>query len=128
MEPNPSSVTLQEVLNLSRKVGGFFGSFDRFDTELNQYLKKERTTKILVVVSFEKAYYEKDINDFGVIHINSWGELFVERMRSPIKLEAFIKKSCEGRWKPEVNYYVQRNSTYYEKIIERTKRIIFSML
>lgn len=126
MEPNPSSVTLQEVLNLGRKIGDFFGSFDRFDVELDQYLKKERTGKILVVVSFEKAYYEKDINDFGVIHINSWGELFVERMRSPRKLETFIKKSCEGRWKPEVNYYVQRNSTYYEKIIERTKRIIFS--
>ena len=128
MEPNPSSVTLQEVLNLGRKIGDFFGSFDRFDVELDQYLKKERTAKILVVVSFERAYYEKDINDFGVIHINSWGELFVKRMRSPRKLEAFIKKSCEGRWKPEVNYYVQRNSTYYEKIIERTKRIIFSTL
>ena len=128
MEPNPSSVTLQEVLNLSRKVSEFFGTFDRFDVELSQYLKKDRMAKILVVVSFEKAYYEKDINDFGIIHINSWGELFVERIKSPRKLEAFIKKACEGRWKPEVNYYVQRNSTYYEKIIERTKRIIFSML
>ncbi len=128
MEPNPSSVTLQEVLNLGRKVGDFFGIFDRFDVELDQYLKKERTVKILIVVSFEKAYYEKDINDFGIIYINSWGELFVERMKSPRKLEVFIRKTCESRWKPEINYYVQRNSTYYEKIIERTKRIIFSNL
>jgi adenylate cyclase, class 1 len=128
MEPNPSSVTLQEVLNLGRKIQEFFGIFDRFDVELSSYLKKDRILKIMVAVSFEKAYYEKDINDFGVIFINSWGELFVERIHSPRKLEAFIKKTREGRWQPEINYYVQRNSTYYEKIIERTKRIIFSTL
>ncbi len=128
MEPNPSSVTLQEVLNLGRKIGDFFGTFDRFDVELSQYLKKDRLVKLLVAVSFEKAFYEKDINDFGLIYINSWGELFVQRINSPRKLEAFIRKAQAGRWHPEINYYVQRNSTYYEKIIERTKRIIFSRM
>jgi hypothetical protein len=128
MEPNPSSVTLQEVLNLGKKINDFLGIYDRFEVELSQYLERERTSKILVVVSFEKAYYEKDINDFCVIHINSWGEMFVQRMNSPKKLEAFIQKACTGRWQPEINYYVQRNSTYYEKIIDRTKRIIFAPL
>ncbi len=127
MEPNPSNVTLQEVLNLGKKIGDFLGTFDRFEVELSQYLERERTSKILVVVSFENAYYEKDINDFCVIHINNWGELFVERIRSPKKLESFIRQACVGRWQPEINYYVQRNSTYYEKIIDRTKRIIFSL-
>ena len=128
MEPNPSNVTLQEVLNLGRKINDFMGTYDRIEVELSQYLEKERTTKILVVVSFENAYYEKDINDFCVIHSNSWGELFVRRIHSPKKLEAFIRRACAGRWQPEINYYVQRNSTYYEKIIDRTKRIIFSWL
>jgi adenylate cyclase class 1 len=126
MEPNASSVTLQEVLNLGKKIIDFIGIFDNFEVGLTQYLERERTSRILVVVSFEKAYYEKDINDFCVIHINSWGELFVERFQSPKKLESFIKKACTSRWKPEINYYVQRNSTYYEKIIDRTKQIIFS--
>jgi adenylate cyclase class 1 len=128
MEPNPSSVTLQEVLNLGRKINDFLGTFERFEVELSKYLERERTTKILVVVSFENAYFEKDINDFCVIHCNSWGELFVQRIHSPKKLEAFIRKTCAGRWQPEINYYVQRNSTYYEKIIDRTKRIIFTNL
>lgn len=128
MEPNASSVTLQEILNLCRKIIDFLGTFESFDVDLTKYLERERTSKILVVVSFEKAYYEKDINDFCIIYINSWGELFVERFRSPKKLETFIKKTCSGRWQPEINYYVQRNSTYYEKIIDRTKQIIFSNL
>jgi len=126
MEPNPSSVTLQEVLNLGKKIIDFIGTFESFEVDLSQYLERERTSKILVVVSFENAYHEKDINDFCVIHINSWGELFVERIHSPKKLESFIRKACSGRWQPEINYYVQRNSTYYEKIIDRTKQIIFS--
>jgi adenylate cyclase class 1 len=128
MEPNASSVTLQEVLNLGKKISDFLGTFDTFEVELSQYLERERTSKILVVVSFEKAYYEKDINDFCIIHINNWGELFVQRMRSPKKLETYVNQACVGRWQPAINYYVQRNSTYYEKIIDRTKRIIFSKL
>lgn len=126
MEPNPSSVTLQEILNLGRKMEEFFGTFGALEVDLSQYLKKEYMVKMLVVVSFEKAYYEKDINDFGVIYKNSWGELFVERFSSPRMLEAFIRKNQKGQWKIETNYYVQRNSTYYEKIIERTKRIVSS--
>jgi adenylate cyclase class 1 len=128
MEPNASSVTLQEVLNLGKKIIDFIGTFERFEVELSKYLERERTSKILVVVSFENAYYEKDINDFCLIHINSWGELFVKRINSPKKLESFIKNACSGRWQPEINYYVQRNSTYYEKIIDRTKQIIFGNL
>ncbi|MBW2370170.1 MAG: class I adenylate cyclase [Deltaproteobacteria bacterium] len=126
MEPNASSVTLQEILNLSRKLSRFMGALSAFDDELSLYLKKERIVKLLVVVSFERAYYEKNINDFGVIYLNSWGELFVRRFNSPRKLETFIKNAQQGRRQIETNYYVQRNSTYYEKMIERTKRIIFS--
>lgn len=128
MEPNPASVTIQEVLNLGRKINDFLGAYDRLEVEFSKYLERERTSKILVVVSFERAYDEKDINDFCVIHINNWGEMFVERMNSPRKLESFFQKVCTGRWLPEINYYVQRNSTYYEKIINRTKRLIFSQL
>ncbi len=126
MEPNPSSVTLQEILNLGRKMEEFFGTFDALEVDLSQYLKKEKTVKLLVAVSFEKAYYEKDINDFGIIYKNSWGELFVENYNSPRRLEAFIKKNEQQSRPIETNFYVQRNSTYYEKIIERTKRIMSS--
>ena len=104
----------------------FLGNFGGLEVDVSQYLKKEYMVKLLIVVSFEKAYYEKDINDFGIIYKNSWGELFVERYSSPRKLEAFCRKNQQGRWQIETNYYVQRNSTYYEKIIERTKRIVSS--
>jgi adenylate cyclase, class 1 len=126
MEPNPSSVTLQEINNLGRKMRDCLGICDISGIDHAMFLKDEHMVKLLLVVSFEKSPWEKDINDFGVIYKNSWGELFVNRFKSPRKLESFLKKAALDKWFVETGYYVQRNSTYYEKIIERLKKIIMS--
>jgi adenylate cyclase, class 1 len=124
MEPNASSVTLQEVINLGKKMNELLGTFDIFSIDFAHYLKKVHVVKALVIVSFEKSPWEKDINDFTVIYKNNWGELFVQRFNSPHKLEGFFKEARSNSEHIEINYYVQRNSTYFEKIIERTKKII----
>jgi len=128
MEPNPSNVTLQEIVNLGRKLGEFFGTFDTQDIELARYLKKEHLTKLLVVISFENFYWEKNINDFGVLYKNSWGELYARQLSSARELERFLKGAKHPSLGIETSYYLQRNSTYYEKIIERTKQVILSSL
>jgi adenylate cyclase class 1 len=126
MEPNSSNVTMQEIVNLGRKMKEFIGTFENQDVPLHQYIQKERLSKLLVVISFEKFYWEKDINDFGVLYNNSWGELYVKRCTSARELEAFLRKARQPALGSETSYYLQRNSTYYEKIIERTKQVILS--
>jgi adenylate cyclase, class 1 len=128
MEPNPSNVTMQEIVNLGRKAGEFLGTFDTQDIELSRYLKKEQLTKLLVVISFENFYWEKNINDFGVLYKNSWGELYARQLSSARELESFLRRVKQPSLGIETAYYLQRNSTYYEKIIERTKEVILSAL
>ncbi len=127
MEPNPSNVTLQEIINLGIKMKSFFGTSNIKEIEFSNFINKERVTKLAVIVSFENPYWEKDINDFGVIYKNNWGELFFKRFRSKLKLETFIKQEIRTEESFETTYYVQRNCTYYEKIIERTRKIISAM-
>lgn len=122
MEPNTSSVTLQEIINLSEKIKDLFGTCDVTERDADVFLKAERFTKMLVVISFEKNPYEKDINDLAVIYANAWGELYVRRFHSPFTLNAFMRQHRLGNSGLEVHYYLQRNASYYEKIIERTKR------
>ncbi|MFH0725880.1 MAG: class I adenylate cyclase [Pseudomonadota bacterium] len=126
MEPNPSNVTMQEIVNLGRKMKEFIGTFENQDIALHQYIQKARLSKLLVVISFENFYWEKDINDFGILYNNSWGELYVKRCTSARELESFLKKARQPALGSEPSYYLQRNSTYYEKIIERTKQVILS--
>ncbi|MFZ5570793.1 MAG: class I adenylate cyclase [Thermodesulfobacteriota bacterium] len=127
MEPNPSQVTLQEIINLGRKMTDFIGRSMISENEFSHYLNKELLTKLMVVVSFEQSPWEKNINDFRVVYKNNWGELFVRRFSSHHKLNAFLSSWGE-RHSIDTTYYLQRNSSYYEKIIERTKNILFPAL
>ncbi len=125
MEPNASQVTLQEIINLGRKIQDFLGSSLISENEFSHYLKQEMITKMLVIVSFEESPWEKDINNFRVVYKNNWGELFMRRFHSQHKLNIFFSAWGDERHAIEVSYYLQRNSSYYEKIIERTKQILF---
>ncbi len=128
MKPNHSSVTLQEIINLGICIRNQFGNYTILQNELSDYIEKEKVVKLLVVLSFEHSPWEKNINDFCVIYKNNWGELFVKKIKSSFKLAAFIKKINHKYRNTEINYYLQRNCTFYEKIIERTKKLIFLSL
>lgn len=128
MEPNPSNVTMQEIANLGRKMNEFIGTFSNQDTQLSKYIQKEQLTKLLVIISFERSYWEKDINNFGVLYKNSWGELFLRQFTSARELERFLRNARQPSLGFEIAYYLQRNSSYYEKIIDRTKHVILSSL
>ncbi|MBW1961436.1 MAG: class I adenylate cyclase [Deltaproteobacteria bacterium] len=127
MEPNSSSVTLKEIINLGNKMKRFFGKSNVSEIEFSYFLKKPTITKLLIVVSFEKSPWEKDVNDFAFVYKNTWGELFVKRFDTQQKLKSFIKTIGRDADRAETSFYVQRNSASYEKIIARTRKIL-SML
>ena len=124
MMPNATSVTLQEINSLGTRIMEIFGVHDVSSIDFDYYLEPEKVIKMLIVVSFEGHTQSKDVNDLCVIYKNHWGELFVSRFNDPVKFREFVQEKVEIFRQTETYYYIQRNSLYYEKIIERTKTIV----
>ncbi|MCG6534572.1 MAG: class I adenylate cyclase [Syntrophales bacterium LBB04] len=124
MKPNPTSLTINEITNLAKKIKGTFNSFDVSEIDFNNFLEPEKATKMLVVISFDESHHAKDINDLCVIYCNHWGELFVKRFNSLEKLKEFVSEGGSKFSQVDISYYIQRSSYAYEKIIERTKKVV----
>lgn len=128
MLPNQTAVTMQEIINLSRKIKDFFGSFDISGVHFANFLQKETITKMLLIFSFENQKMNTDIQDYCIIYKNNWEELFVRRFTSIEKMKSFLENIGKTSSNVETHYYIQRNNVYYEKIIERTKNMVTQML
>jgi len=128
MSPNPTPVTVQEIMNLARRMGEIFGAYDITTIDFGNFLKSERITKIMVIVSFEGARNENDLIDFFILYQNSWGELFEKKIGSTNHFKDYFETNREKFSYADVYYYVQRNSRHYEKIIERSKRSFGQMI
>jgi len=124
INPNPTPVTLNEIMSLAKRIREIFGVFDITTVDFDNFLKRERTMKILIVVSFGRLPGKDGVIDFCVLYQNNWGELFEKKIGSPDQLKNFFDAHRVMFAHAEVNYYIQRSSQYYEKIIERTKRTI----
>ena len=128
MLPNQTAVTIQEIINLGKKISDVFGDYDITGVHFANFLQEEKITKMLFVISFESDRMNMDISDFVVIYKNNWEELFVRRFSTSEKLKAFFDKVRKISRQLETNYYIRRNNIYYEKIIERTKNLVTKML
>ena len=128
MTPNPTPVTLQEINNLAKRIRDIFGVFDITGIDFHHCLESEKVTKMLIVVNFDTPGHAKDIDDICAIYGNHWGELFFRRFGSPEQLRAFMDAGGGIFDRTSVHVYVQRNSLYYEKIIERVKNLISQAL
>jgi adenylate cyclase, class 1 len=128
MLPNQTAVTIQEIINLGKKIRDYFGSFDISNVHFGNFLQKETILKMLLVVSFENQKMSMDIHDFCIIYKNNWEELFVHRFDSAEKMKVFWVNTAKTSPNLEIHYYIQRNNKYYEKIIERTKYMVTQLL
>jgi hypothetical protein len=128
MLPNQTQVTIQEIINLGRKMKDVFGCCDITGVHFGNFLQEEKITKILFVFSFENMRMNAEINDFCVIYKNNWEEMFVRRFLSIDALKSFLAKVSKASRNMETSYYIQRTNVYYEKIIERTKNMVTRIL
>jgi adenylate cyclase, class 1 len=129
MEYNPTAVTIQEIINLSKVIHDTFGSHDVAAIDFANFMEPEQIVKALAVLSFEGSPYKKNINDLHFLYQNHWGELFVCLFRTHEELQAFVQAIIARQSvMPEIRYYIQRNSHYYEKDIERTKRAVLQAI
>ncbi len=128
MRPNPSNITLQEVLNLGKKITQFFGSYGSQQVNYNSYLQTEIIDKMLVIVGLEQSPWDSKNRGVRVVYANGWGELFVRRFKTLKEYESFSREASSGDHRVETAYHVVRNATSYEKIIERTKQDLMPSL
>jgi adenylate cyclase, class 1 len=128
MLPNPTSVTMQEITNLCGRIRDIFGINNITAVDFGNFLEEEQVRKALVVVSFEQETESTELNDLCLIYLNNWGELFIRRFPGAATFKGFFKRLCIHSSPPELHYYIQRSSLYYEKIIERTKRLVAEIL
>ena len=128
MRPNPSSITLKEIINLGKRIKDFFGTYETLDIELEDYLKEEQIFKMLIVAGFDKSPWNKQSKDYGVVYLNNWGELFARWFNSTKKLETFLKKSCKDQKNIIISKYLRRTLTSFEKNIEQPKKFVFSSI
>jgi adenylate cyclase class 1 len=125
MMPNATPITIQEINNLAKRISELFGTFHIAGVDFENFLEPEKATKMLVIVSFEDSSADfKNINNFTLLYSNHWGELFSHRFHTPKKFKAFIEGNANIFFGVNTCYYVQRNSRYYEKVIERTKMLV----
>lgn len=128
MLPNQTDVTIQEIINLGKRIRDYFGSFDITNVHFANFLQKESISKMLLVVSFEDQKPNMDILDICVIYKNNWEELFVRTFTSTERIKSFLAHIFKHSPNVEVQFYIQRNNKYYEKIIERTKHLFSHIL
>lgn len=128
MQPNATSVTIQEIINLGKMIREVFGTYDIAQVHFSKFLDEEIINKILVTISFEEASADMDIQNISIIYKNNWEEIFVRRFSSIEKMKAFLVRAGKISPRVETKYYIQRNNKYYEKIIDRTKNIIAQII
>ena len=124
MQPNPTPVTIQEIINMGKMIRDVFGTYDIAQVHFSKFLNEESINKMLVIISFEEASAGMDVQNISIIYKNNWEEIFVHGFSSIEKMKAFLVKAGKISPRVETRFYIQRNNKYYEKIIDRTKNII----
>ncbi|NNF99063.1 MAG: hypothetical protein HKM93_06770 [Desulfobacteraceae bacterium] len=124
MRPNPSNVTLNEVLNLCDRIKSFFGGCSVWEVPFSNYLKKEAVNRMLVVLGHENSPWYAEKVEICPIYTNGYGEMYVDRLDSLKVLEQLLKSVTKQSTNIDISFYVQRNSTVFEKLIEKTRKRI----
>ena len=128
MQPNPTSITIQEIINLGKMIREVFGTYDIAQVHFSKFLDEEIINKIFVIISFEEAMAGMANLNISIIYKNNWEEIFVRRFSSIEKMKLFFARVGKISPRAETRYYIQRNNKYYEKIIDRTKNMIEQMI
>ena len=121
MLPNSSSVAVSEIISLGSYIETFFKKGSEAFKQ-SDFLKKAFITKVLVVISFDEEPWEKTGGNIKLVYVNSWGEMFVEKIDSPAKFKIFIKESGNKRGKVLVDYYLQKKCLNYSATLNEVKK------
>ncbi|CAN2040066.1 adenylate cyclase, class 1 [Candidatus Magnetomoraceae bacterium gMMP-15] len=100
MLPNPNSptnITLQEIINIGKKIQTFFGVYNISKIDYSVFFKPKQFIRLLIIINFEKPIFkkthkQKNNNEFCVIYQNNIWELYIDRIFSQNQLALFFKE------------------------------------
>lgn len=122
MLPNSSNISVSEIVNLGARIDAFFvQGGHRFQQD--DFLKKAYIIKILVVISFEEQPWEKTGNKIRIVYMNSWGEMFAEKITSITKLKTVLKTNRYSKEKASIDFYLQKKCLNHTEILNAVKKI-----
>jgi adenylate cyclase class 1 len=124
MTPNATPISIQEIKNLAKRIREVFGVFDIAGVDFDHFQEAEKVTKMLVIINFENPGSAHQVTNLSILYANHWGELFCRRFNSPYQFKTFIDQSGRIFSRTEMHYYIQRSNLHYEKIIERSKKLV----
>jgi len=124
MLPNKTSATMQEIINLIRKIREFFGTYDISSIDFQNFLQQEHMDRLLFVINFAGNQNADTIQSLSVISLNNWGELFVNRFISPEKFHSYLENISQSPYYMEKYFHIQRNALNYENILKKTMRMV----
>ncbi len=124
MQPNPTSVTVQEIIDLGRTMRDVFGVYDIARVHFGKFLNEEIVNKMLVVLSAEETRAQTGKVDICVMYKNNWEEIFVRRFPSVEKMHAFFTGDRRVSRRLEMVCTLRRHDKSYDKILgQMTDRI-----
>jgi adenylate cyclase class 1 len=74
--PNPTPISLQDILDLLRKLYGFFPLHEAEKVSPQALLKKAHIRKLFITVNFDLSRELDKIYEYTTIYMTSWGEFF----------------------------------------------------
>jgi adenylate cyclase class 1 len=74
--PNPTPISLQDILDLLRKLHGFFPLHEAEGTSPQALLKKAEIRKLFITVNFNLSRELDKIYEYATIYMTTWGEFF----------------------------------------------------
>jgi len=113
--PNQTPVTIEEIINLSRKIMEIFGSYDIATVELTNLLHPEKIAKFLIIVEFDTNNQSSYDKTYRIISQNNWNELFVRQFTSTSKLISYLKNKAKTVPDVKSYYYFHHGDLTSEK-------------
>ncbi len=79
--PNPTKVTIDEIRKLFKTLYDYFGPMVKKPVGFDQLLKKDDIAGLFVSINFYAPSQQRQITDFTIIYMNTWGEMFFKSYR-----------------------------------------------
>lgn len=69
-------LTLGDIDAMLRALDAFFSPAEIFDTDINEYLRKERVARVFLSINYTQPREERRVRAVTIVYSTNWGELF----------------------------------------------------
>ncbi len=117
--PNPTPVTTDDIRKLFKALYDSFGPLIHQPVGFDPLLKKESLAGLFVSVNFYSPRQQRDITDYTLIYMNTWGEMFLKSFRPQKGLPDLrdLKKTVQGHLYPLM--FPERPLCYFRGIVKK---------